>query len=258
MRRIRSVVAVPVLVSALAAGAAGATGATAAAGQPTGAALLAASLKAAKHQSSVHIDEVSSSAGQSITVTGSFAASTGSETLSFTVGKKSWTLRSLLVDSTVYFKTNTTGLEQYLGMPTSLAPRYSNRWIAFDSSDPDFSTIANSMTLSFVIGEITMTGKVTQGAQTTVDGTAVVSLRGSAGGSTAKSHHLVQTLYVPAGGTPLPVRLTETGVSTKKKESGSITFGDWGKKVSVAKPSGAVPESTIAAQVSASTTTTTG
>jgi hypothetical protein len=48
-------------------------------------------------------------------------------------------------------------------------------------------------------------------------------------------------LYVAATGTPYPVAI----VGGKKGQSGSITFGDWNKQVSLSAPGGAIDISSL-------------
>jgi hypothetical protein len=70
-------------------------------------------------------------------------------------------------------------------------------------------------------------GKLVNDGSTTYKGAKVVAIRDKSDGS---------RLYVAATGRPYPVAL----VSPRHGKSGSITFGDWNKSVSLSAPSNAV------------------
>jgi hypothetical protein len=70
-------------------------------------------------------------------------------------------------------------------------------------------------------------GKLANDGKTTYKGQDVVAIRDTSDGS---------KLYVAATGKPYPVAI----VGSKKNQSGTITFGDWNKSVSLSAPSGAI------------------
>lgn len=208
-------------------------------------ALLAASLKAANAQPSVHFVATSTVGTRSITITADAAAATGSQVIVLREDKKTGHVTGRYVGSTVYFRGNTVGLEDYLGMPTTLAPKYSGKWISFGSSTEDYSSIAKSMTISAAVAQISVKAPITGGGHATVGGQAAVGVRGTTTTLSSKGKKGKATLYVAATGSPLPIRYNGTGKQKKQKETGQVTFSKWGETVNPTAPAGAVPASSI-------------
>ena len=75
-------------------------------------------------------------------------------------------------------------------------------------------------------------GKLANDGKTMYKGEEVVAIRDTSDNS---------KLYVAATGTPYPVAL----VGGKKSQSGTITFGDWNKSVSLSAPKGAIDVSKL-------------
>lgn len=234
-----------------ASGVAGAANTTAAPSS-TPKSLLAASLKAAGKEPSVHFVATSAVGTRSITITGDASAGAGSQVIILHEGKQTGHVTGRYVDKAVYFRGNTIGLEDYLGMPTTLAPKYSDKWISFGSSTPDYSSIAKSMTLSAAVAQISVKAPVTSGVHSTVDGQAAVSVLGTTTTLSSKGKKGTATLYVAAKGSPLPISYLGTGKQKKQSETGKVTFSKWGEKVSPSAPPNAVPASSISGSSSGS------
>jgi len=207
--------------------------------------LLSASLKAAEKESSVHFVATSAVGTRSITITADASTTAGSQVIILHEGKKTGHVTGRYVGKSVYFQGDTIGLEDYLGMPTTLAPKYSGKWISFGSSTTDYASIAKSMTLSAAVAQISVKAPITGGAHTTVDGQAAVSVVGTTTTLSSKGKKGTATLYVAAKGSPLPISYLGTGKQKKQSETGKVTFSKWGEKVSPSAPYNAVPASSI-------------
>jgi hypothetical protein len=207
--------------------------------------LVAAVEAAAKAQTSVHFLAKSSLEGRTVTITASTSATNGTQVIVLHNGKSVGHMSGRLVNKIVYFKGDTYGLEEYLGMPATLAPKYSEKWIFFSPATKDYSAIEKSMTLDAAVSQISLSGPYATGTST-VAGQAAETVTGTTASLSSKGNKGKATLYVAASGTPLPIRYVGKGKQKKQKETGTVTFSNWGKKVNPVTPQGAVAASSIA------------
>jgi len=220
------------------------TGATST-GAKAATALYTSAITAAGKQTSVHYVAKSSESGKSLTITASSSATAGTQKIVLYTGKKaSGHLSGRLVDKVAYFKGDTFGLEEYLGMPATLAPKYSGKWIYFSSATKSYAPIAASFGLSAAVGQISMKGPYKQGTSR-VNGKAATTLTGANTASGKKGKPGSATLAVAAQGTPLPIRFLGKSLVSKKLVTDTVNYGRWGLKVSPKAPKGAVPASSI-------------
>jgi hypothetical protein len=212
---------------------------------PSPATLLSDSVKAADRQRSVHFVATSSLATKSIVIVANAGTASGTQTITMRVGKSTGHVTGRYTGNTVYFRGDTVGLVSYLGMPSSIAPKYANRWISFISSDQGYSQIAGSMTLQSAVSQISLTAPVTGGNRARVNGTNVFVVRGTTTSLSAKGQHGDAVLDVDATGAHLPVRYQGTGHQKSETTRGQVSFSRWGLRVNPSAPSGAVPASSI-------------
>lgn len=208
-------------------------------------ALLAASLDAARAQSSVHYVATSVVGNESIRVTADTANTAASQEVVLHVGKGTGNVTARLVDSTAYFRGDALGLEDYLGMPSTLAPKYAGQWISFSSSTKSYSSIAKSMSLTSAIDQISVDAPLSGGDKTTRGGRSAVDIEGTTTSLSSKGNKGTATLYVSAKGSPLPLAYHGTGKQKKKSETGTVTYSKWGETVSPQVPAKSVPSSSI-------------
>jgi len=252
---------VAVALGALPAGAASTTTTTAAAGtDATGStttttkpvspkSLLATSLAAARSQKSVHFEADSTLGTQSIDITADVAATKSRETIVVTSGGQSGHVSARMVHRAVYFKGDTTGLEGYLGMASTLAPKYAGTWIRFSPSDPTYKAISKAMSMASAVGQISVKAPVADGGSSTINGKAVTSITGT---TTALGSKGPAALYLPAQGTVLPLRYTASGTEKssgktgkKVKATGQVDFTSWGETFTVTAPAKSVAASSV-------------
>lgn len=223
------------------------TAGSTASGRPTtGKALLAAALQAADRQKSVHFVAESSLDGRSVQITASTSATAGTQKIVLRSGKTTGHVTGRLVDKIVYFRGDTFGLEEYLGMPTTLAPKYTGKWISFSPSTQDYKGIEKTMTFSAAMGQISLTGPFSTGTSTAY-GQAAVTVIGTMTTTNTKGKKVKAkgTLYLPATGTLLPIKFVGKEKQGSKVETGTVVFSQWGLKVAPAAPKGAVAASSI-------------
>lgn len=124
---------------------------------------------------------------------------------------------SFIKDASHIYVKAPASIYQGLGLSSASLSRLDGHWLRASAGDPTFAQFQNFADIDKIL---TPAGSVSKGDQTALDGVQVIPLRSNAG-----------TLYVHAGGSPLPVRLqsSQTG-------GGSLTFDDFGDPVQVTVP----------------------
>ena len=208
-------------------------------------ALVTAAVAAAKAQKSVHFVEWASAGKQSISVVGDVSPTTGQQTTTVRNGSSVGHVQGLYTGGKVYFRGDAYGLGSYLGMPTALARKYVDRWIAFSKSDAGFAQTAKQFTVAGPLAEIDLTGRLSRLTSTTVDATPVMAVSGRTNALSSKGRSGSGTLYVAADGTRLPVRFTGTGREANRSSTVRVDFSGWGEPVDVKVPPIAIPASKV-------------
>jgi len=225
--------------------------------------VLAASLEAASRQRSVHYVAHSSLGPESLELVSDVSKTASQQTITISTGKHRGHLTARWVNNSVYFKGDQTGLEGYLGMPTTLAPKYTGRWIVFKSTDQGYAAIARSMQLDSVVSEVTISPPFTKISGLTIGGTHTTGVRGKTTAFSSPGSSGTATLYVEASSGHLPVRFIAVGSqpasslgqsgaaasaghsSTPIPERGTLDFSEWGEPVHLSQPTNAVPASKV-------------
>lgn len=236
------------LAGAQPSGAAGSTSAsvkTAGSKNLSAQALLSASLDAARAQRSVHYVATSTVGSESIRITADTANTAASQALVLHVGKATGHVTGRLVDKAAYFRGNAVGLEDYLGVPATVAPKYAGQWIEFNSSAKSYSDITKSMSLTSAVNQISVDAPLTAGPKTSSSGRSAVSVRGTTTSLSSTGNQGTAVLYLSATGSPLPITYRGTGKQKTGAETGTITFSKWGEKVNPEVPAKSVPSSSI-------------
>jgi len=102
------------------------------------------------------------------------------------------------------------------------------KWLKASATDGRLQSLVPLTNLGALFAGISSQhGKLVNAGKTTFKGDDVVAIRDTSDNS---------KLYVAATGKPYPVAL----VGGKKKQSGTITFDDWNKSVSLSSPSDAI------------------
>jgi hypothetical protein len=166
------------------------------------------------------------------------ARSTGEQTVA--IGKERASI--VLVDGTVYFSGNNSGLVHYFGLTQAIATTVSNHWISASPTDAAYPSLTAGLTLSSALKEVTPTGHVTRGRSRTIHGRPTTSVSGTGPAGLAQV-----SLFIARKGRPLPVEAVGSD-STKTGTSGEIVdFSRWGEALHVPVPTGAIPISAFSA-----------
>lgn len=110
----------------------------------------------------------------------------------------------------------------------AIAQLLHGRWLKASITNPRFQSLMPLTSVGLLMGKVSAShGKLANEGETTYRGADVVAIRDLSDNS---------KLYVAASGTPYPVAI----VGGKQGLSGTITFGDWNRHVSLSAPSGAI------------------
>ncbi|HVX20852.1 MAG TPA: hypothetical protein VHB02_05865 [Acidimicrobiales bacterium] len=185
---------------------------------------------------------------QSVAITADVARAKGREAVVVTGGQQTGHVAVRLVHQAAYFRGDPTGLEGYLGMPSTLATKYAGTWIRFDQSNPTYQAISKSLTVSSAVSQISVKAPLANGPSATIDGVPAVSVTGTTTDLGGKGP---AALYLPARSRVLPLQYTAQGTQkaqgSKKQEkaSGQVDFSHWGERFAVAAPATSVSASSL-------------
>jgi hypothetical protein len=193
-------------------------------------AIVAAALRAARHEGSAHVRLESGALGGFVQ-----EDEAGSGVGTQDIRASSLRMNVRVVGTTVYVKVTHTGGEFFLGMAGVSPSRYVDRWIVYHPGDTDYKQVASGGTMASMLSYMKPKGKLSKAGTSIIDGHLVVGIWGGYLGTRG-------CLYISAVGKPLPVRLT---VTTVEGTDVTITFGRWGEKVKVAAPANAIPVATL-------------
>jgi hypothetical protein len=177
---------------------------------------------AAASASGVHVSGSIVSAGNPITLDVSMTGGKGAKGSMTTNGLEFDLVR---VGGIVYIRGSDDFYKQFGG--AAVAQLLHGKWLKSSITSGRFAALAPLTDINQLFGEISSNhGKLANDGAKTYKGQQVVEIRDTSDNS---------KLYVAATGKPYPVAL----VGGKKSESGTITFDDWNKSVSVSAPEGA-------------------
>jgi hypothetical protein len=195
---------------------------------------LTAALDAGRRHHSVHYVSDSNSRGVRVTMVGDAAVDRGVQRITYRKGGRTGHATVLVVANTAYVRGDAFTLRSYLGFTAGDASEFAGKWLRIPHSAGSYATIAAGVRLSSTIDEIRVPGRLHAVRTRTVAGTRVV---GVASVTRAVSGTTTETLYVRAGGAPLPVQET----ARQGSNTFTVTFGSWDEPVRVSAPGRVAP-----------------
>jgi hypothetical protein len=185
--------------------------------------VLADARAAVKSASSVHVTGSIVAGGNPITLDVSMATGKGAKGSMTTSG---FGFDLVQVGTTAYIKGSDAFYQHFAG--AAAAQLLHGKWLKTSTTSGRFGPLATLTNINVLFGKVAANhGKLANDGAKTYKGQQVVELRDTSDNS---------KLYVAATGTAYPVAL----VGGKKNESGTITFSDWNKSVSLSAPNGAI------------------
>jgi len=181
----------------------------------------------------VHANLTAKAGSASITSSGVAGPNAASETLEVAGAGQ---VTELLIAGVGYVRGSSAAVLGFLQLPAADS-RLTHRWIAFRPGDPGYQQVVSGGTLGSFLTEIMPAGSLTKTGRTTMDGQAVIGVRGKAPASDEMPAGATDTVYIAATGRPLLVACVEA-VSTAQV---SVVFSQWGQAVTLQKPRHTVP-----------------
>ena len=185
--------------------------------------VLADANAAAKSASSAHVSGSIKSNGTPIMLNLTTVRGKGAKGSMSTNGL---TFDLVRIGDTLYIRGSDAFLKHFAG--AAVAQLLHGKWLKGSATNGRLESLAPLTSLGSLFAGISKQhGKLANDGKTTYKGQQVVAIRDTSDNS---------KLYVAARGKPYPVALA----GGKNGQTGSITFGDWNKSVSLSAPSGAI------------------
>jgi hypothetical protein len=148
----------------------------------------------------------------------------------------------LVVGRSAYIRGNAFTLHMFFPLTQAQAKRYAGKWISIPPTSPAFSAVAADATFASFLSDL-LPSKHLALVRATIAGKKSVGVRGTVRQGGLK---LVETVYGPATGTPLPFE--EKAVLSGHPGTSLARMSRWNEPVHVAAPAHAVPLSTVLGQ----------
>jgi hypothetical protein len=200
--------------------------------------MLTKALAAATTAGSMHFTVTEKSSSSSSTDDQNASLDSGTQVLTYSSGASA-TFR--LVDGVAYLRANAGALAELF--PNKAVASLAGRWIATHPGDPGYEDVTDGMTLATALPEFTPTGTLTSTGPQTVDGKAVIGVKGVTPPNIGIPEGQPAILYVMATGQPLPVSF-QAGAGADQEIA---TFSQWGEAVNPVAPAHPVPITSVMA-----------
>jgi hypothetical protein len=184
-----------------------------------------------------HAEENTTEGEASSTISQDSGLSSGHQSVTQSGGH----LEVIIVGTALYVKADAAGMTEALGVTSAEAARYANVWISVPPSDGLYASAAEGVTVFSALNEVALSGPISVGAPTEVNGIEVVGLHGEGPGPNGGGT-VPETIFVSTGADPLPVEVNETASDGSTLKA---TFSQWGVPVAIAPPSGSIPIGSI-------------
>ncbi len=165
--------------------------------------------------------------GQTVTYVNDSTGQSGQQVISSSSGIR---MTVLVVDGSAYLNVNPTAMTTLFRTPATITQRFANKWLSFPAGSQAYKSIAETLTLTSLLQEVTPVRPITKLPPSVINGQSAIGFRGELPGD------LPGTLYLSSVGPPLPVE----EISSTPKGVTTAIFSDWGEAVHVTVPPGAI------------------
>lgn len=207
----------------------------------TAAQILKAATAAATKAGTAHYVLTAVEGSSSQTISGDASQTEGQQT----VLQGSQHIKVIYTGGVAYVQGNAAGLTSAMGITSTIATNYANKWIAVHSTDSLFKSIVSAVTLAGTLAQLNPTGTLTLTAPTTVAGRQTVGVKGGLPGTPQQGVTGNTTLFVASSDPTLPLEFSGTANEGTQHVTDKGTFSDWGKALTLSAPTGSVPFSSI-------------
>jgi hypothetical protein len=185
----------------------------------------------ANAQQSVRVTTTANQSGMKILEITDAGRSEGRQTIALTSGGKTNTLTSELIGGQLFVKGDAAILTSYLALSQGNANELAGQWFGIPKSSGYYAEVAQGLTLSTGITEVTMTSSVKSAPNTTINGAKVEVLKGMSVKSSLEAS-FKEALYFTVAKKPLPVEVTQS----VQGSVGTIAFSHWNEKIDLVAP----------------------
>jgi hypothetical protein len=202
-------------------------------------AIRSAIVAAAQAQGSAHYVAANRGTGWRETLVSDVAVDRGIQRVTFVQNGSTGKLIVLVLRSATFIRGNAFGLRATAAFPSSKASRYAERWVSIPRTSPAFAVFSNGVTLGSFLKSFVPQHHLTI-VHTSLAGAKVLVLHGI---GPDLGVAVVDTLYVPARGSPLPFK-ERTLVRGRYGGTGKLSISHWNEHLSIQAPANAVSLST--------------
>ena len=163
----------------------------------------------------------------------------GIQRITVTKGTQSGPATVLVVGGSAYIRGNVFTLQNYFPFTQAQATRYAGAWISVPPTSGAYATVATDATFASFLADLLPRQHLAV-VRATVAGKRSVGLRGTARQGRLR---LIETVYAPASGKPLP--FAEKAFASGVPGVGLVRMGHWNEPVHLNAPAHAVPIATV-------------
>jgi hypothetical protein len=199
-----------------------------------------AMLHAAAAEHSVHYVSSSSAPGQAIHIVSDVARGRGRQLITVTKHGQTGRATVRVVGRFAYIRGDAFTLHDFFPFTREQAARYAGTWISIPSTSGAYAAAAADATFASFLGDLLPSKDLTL-VRATIRGRKSVGVRGRVRQAGAE---LVETVFAPASGTPLPFE--EKVLVSGHPGTSRTRLSKWNEPVKVQAPAHSVPISTVA------------
>ena len=192
--------------------------------------------RAVNRKHSVHYVTVSGTGhGQKVRMVCDVGRGVGIQRIKITRNGRTGPASVIVARRTAYLKGTAYTMRVYFGFSKAQAKKYAGKWISIPHTNPGFATVSADATFRSFVVYLFPHNKLSL-----VSRGKLVGVRGTA---TVQGTTIVETVYAPRHGKPLPTKeaTSEPGHPGK----GVMTMSGWNEAVHVSAPKHAVPISKV-------------
>jgi hypothetical protein len=180
---------------------------------------------------SVRVTTTASMSGLQIVQVTDAGRHAGRQTVTLSQSCMSISVIAELIKGNLYVKGDASILTTYMGLSQANANELGGQWFGIPESSGYYAQVAQGLTISTGMSEVTMTSSVTIAPGVTLAGVKVDVLKGTSVKS-ALEPSFKETLYFNTAKKPLPVEVTQS----VQGSLGTILFGHWNEKIVLVAP----------------------
>jgi hypothetical protein len=202
----------------------------------------AAMLAAASARHSVHYVSTSATPGLRLRIVADVGRGRGIQRITVTKHGHTGPATVLIARRSAYIRGNAFTLHDYFPLTQAQARKYAGQWISIPPSSGAYSAVAADATFASFLSDL-LPSKNLALVRATIAGKKSVGLKGTVRQANIT---LVETVFAPATGTPLPFEVK--AVPAGHPGTSLVRMSRWNEPVRLSAPAHAVPIATVLGQ----------